>query len=69
MEEVKEHFKVYSDVYKVIKLKMNNKLNLYTFILNFGAIWTTYRTMKKQEERFGLEVRIRDMAEILLTQL
>ena len=48
---------------------MNNKLNLYTFIKNSGAVWTTYRTMKKQEKRFGLEVRIRDMAEILLTQL
>ncbi|MCH2380102.1 MAG: NAD(P)/FAD-dependent oxidoreductase [Nitrososphaerales archaeon] len=68
-EEVKEHFKVYSDVYKVIKLKMNNKLGPYTFIKNSGAVWSTYKTMKEQEERFGLEVRVRDMAEILLTQL
>lgn len=69
VEEVKEQFKVYSDVYKVIKLKMNNKLNPYSFIRNSGAIWNTYHTMKKQEQRFGLEVRMKDMAEILLTQL
>ena len=69
VEEVKKEFKVYSDVFKVIKLKMNNNLNPYNFILNSGSIWRTYRTMKKQEERFGLEVKLKDMAEILLTQL
>ena len=69
IEDVKKEFKVYSDVFRVIKLKMNNNLNPYNFILNSGSIWKTYRTMRKQEERFGLEVKMKDMAEILLTQL
>lgn len=69
VEEVKKEFKVYSDVFKVIKLKMNNNLNPYNFVLNSGSIWKTYSTMRKQEQRFGLEVKIKDMAEILLTQL
>ena len=55
----------------ISELKKNSttKSGPYTFIKNSGAVWSTYKTMKEQEERFGLEVRVRDMAEILLTQL
>ena len=52
---VLEKFKVFHDVYRLIELKMNDKLSL---LRHARLMWNTYHTMKTQEDRFGMEVRL-----------
>lgn len=69
--EVMSKFKDYHDVYSLIKLKMNGKLDLMkmngklNMLRNGRLMWTTYRAMKAQEDRFGMEVRINDLWSIM----
>ena len=65
---VLEKFRSYTDIYKIIKLKMEDKISVFSMLKYSGILWNLYRTMKSEEERFGLEVRIRDLMAIMLAQ-
>ena len=67
-QRVLEKFSSYTDIYKIIKLKMEDKISVFSMLKYSGILWNLYRTMKSEEERFGLEVRIRDLMAIMLAQ-
>ncbi len=67
-QRVLEKFSSYTDIYKIIKLKMDDKISVFSMLKYSGILWNLYRTMKSEEERFGLEVRMRDLMAIMLSQ-
>jgi flavin-dependent dehydrogenase len=52
----------YDEVYKVIKLKMAGKLNT---VKHFNILYKLYRNMKKEERRFGFEVSMEKLLNLL----
>jgi flavin-dependent dehydrogenase len=60
-KEVLEHFKIYGKVFNFVRNKMKNKFNLLKQITELLAI---FRYMKKNEERFGMEIHIRDLMKV-----
>ena len=62
-KRVLEHFKIYTLVYKIIKLKIERKFNVPS---NFLSLWSIYRYMKTREERYGMDIRMRKMLKIVI---
>lgn len=52
----------YDDVYQVIKLKMRGKLST---IRHFKLLYSLYKHMKKEEKRFGFEINMDKLVNLL----
>ena len=52
----------YDDVYQVIKLKMQGKLST---IRHFKLLYSLYKHMKKEEKRFGFEINMEKLVNLL----
>jgi len=57
-KEVLNHFKIYSLVYNFIKMKISNNFNIFK---NFVDLIKIYNHMKKNENRYGMEIDIMNM--------
>lgn len=60
-QAVLEKFKIYSLVFKFIKLKITGKFNLIKHGVDMLKL---YRHMKSEEERYGMNVKISDMLKV-----
>lgn len=58
---VLEKFKIYSLVFKFIKLKITGKFSLVKHGIDMFKL---YRHMKSEEERYGMTIRISDMLKV-----
>jgi len=56
--DVLNHFKIYSLVYNFIKMKISNNFNI---LKNFIDLLKIYNHMKKNENRYGMEIDIMNM--------
>jgi flavin-dependent dehydrogenase len=61
-KKVLKKFNYYDDVYRIVRLKMKNKLNM---IRHLRLIMSMYRNMKKEESRFGFEINLDKMTRIV----
>lgn len=52
-DKVLKKFQYYHDVYKIVRLKMDGKLNT---VKHFNLLLSMYKNMKKDEKRFGFEI-------------
>ncbi len=59
---VLKKFKVFHDVYRLIKLKINDELST---LRHARLMWNTYQTMRTQEDRFGMQVKLNDLRAII----
>jgi flavin-dependent dehydrogenase len=59
--EVLEKFRMYSQVFKFIQLKIAGKFSMVKHGMDMLKI---YRHMKSEEERYGMEIRMTDMLKI-----
>ncbi|MDR4511883.1 MAG: NAD(P)/FAD-dependent oxidoreductase [Nitrososphaeraceae archaeon] len=59
---VLKKFNYYDDVYRILRLKMDNKLNT---IKHFHLLMKMYRHMKKDERRFGFEINFEKMNKLV----
>ena len=60
-KEVLKYFKIYGKVNQFIRKKIDNEFSLIKSLPNVLAI---YRYMKKNEQRFGMEIHMRDLIKI-----
>ena len=60
-KEVDEYFKIYGKVFKFIRTKLHNKFNILRMMPDLLSI---FRYMKKNEERFGMEINMRDLMKV-----
>ena len=60
-KEVLEHFKIYGKVFNFVRNKMKNKFSMIKQIIELLSI---FRYMKKNEDRFGMEIHIRDLMKV-----
>ena len=56
-----EKFKIYSLVFKFIKLKITGKFNMIKHGMDMLRL---YRHMKSEEERYGMKIRMSDMLKV-----
>ena len=61
-KNVLEKFRYYYDVYRIIRLKMDGKLNT---VKHFNLLFSMYKNMKKEEERFGFEISFDKMRRLV----
>jgi hypothetical protein len=61
-KNVLEKFSYYYDVYKIIRLKMDGKLNT---VRHFNLLLSMYKNMKKEEKRFGFEISFDKMRRLV----
>jgi flavin-dependent dehydrogenase len=61
-KKVLKRFAYYDDVYRIVRLKMNNKLNM---MKHMRLLLSMYRNMKKEESRFGFEVNLDKMTRLV----
>jgi flavin-dependent dehydrogenase len=61
-KNVLKRFDYYDDVYRIIRLKMQHKLNM---VRHLRLMMSMYRNMKKEESRFGFEVNLEKMTRIV----
>jgi len=61
-DTVLRKFAYYDDVYRIVRLKMDGKLNS---IRHFGLLISMYRNMKKEEKRFGFEINFGKMKRLV----
>ncbi len=59
---VLKRFAYYDDVYRIVRLKMSNKLNM---MKHMRLLLSMYRNMKKEESRFGFEVNLDKMTKLV----
>ena len=57
-KKVLDRFGYYDDVYRIVRLKMDGKLNT---VRHMNLLMSMYRHMKKEEKRFGFEVSLEKM--------
>jgi len=60
-KEVDEYFKIYGKVFNFIRTKLHNKFNILRMMPDLLSI---FRYMKKNEERFGMEINMRDLMKV-----
>ncbi len=60
-KEVLEYFKVYSKVFNFIRSKMKGK---FSVLRQLPELLTIFRYMKKNEDRFGMEIHMRDLIKV-----
>lgn len=59
---VLKKFDYYDDVYRIVRLKMDNKLST---IKHFPLMMKMYKNMKKDEKRFGFEINLEKMTKLV----
>lgn len=57
-----KRFDYYDDVYRIVRLKMQNKLGKFR---HFKLMMSMYRNMKKEEKRFGFEISFDKMRRLV----
>ena len=60
-KEVDEYFKIYGKVFNFIRSKLHNKFSILRMMPDLLSI---FRYMKKNEERFGMEINMRDLLKV-----
>jgi hypothetical protein len=60
-QAVLEKFKIYSLVFKFIKLKITGRFNMIKHGMDMLKL---YRHMKSEEERYGMKVKMSDMLKV-----
>ena len=60
-KEVDEYFKIYGKVFNFIRSKLHNKFSILRMMPDLLSI---FRYMKKNEERFGMEINMRDLMKV-----
>jgi len=60
-KEVLTYFAIYSKVLKFVLSKMKGE---FSFIKQFADLLSIFRYMKKNEDRFGMEIHIRDLVKV-----
>jgi flavin-dependent dehydrogenase len=60
-KEVLKKFEVYSTVFNFIRSKIKHKFN---FLKNSYELLTIYNHMKREEDRYGMKVKIADMIKV-----
>ena len=60
-KEVLEYFAIYSKVLKFVRSKMKGE---FSYLRQFMDLFSIYRYMKKNEDRFGMEIHLRDLIRI-----
>jgi len=60
-KEVDEYFKIYGKVFSFIRKKIHKN---FSIIKSLFEVISIFRYMKKNEERFGMEVHIRDLIKV-----
>jgi flavin-dependent dehydrogenase len=61
-KKVLRKFSYYDDVYRIVRLKMDNKLNM---VRHLNLIMSMYINMKKEEKRFGFEINFSKMKRLV----
>ena len=61
-KKVLKKFDYYDDVYRIVRLKMKNKLNM---VRHLPLMMSMYRNMKKEESRFGFEISLDKMTRLV----
>ena len=61
-KKVLDRFAYYDDVYRIVRLKMDGKLNT---LKHFNLMMSMYRNMKREEARFGFEVSLEKMTRLV----
>jgi flavin-dependent dehydrogenase len=59
---VLKRFDYYDDVYRIIRLKMENKLSM---VRHLPLMMSMYRNMRKEEPRFGFEINLDKMTRLV----
>lgn len=60
-KEVDEYFKIYGKVFSFVRKKISHKFSILKSLADVLAI---FRYMKKNEDRFGMEIHIRDLMKV-----
>ncbi|MFZ0328772.1 MAG: NAD(P)/FAD-dependent oxidoreductase [Nitrososphaeraceae archaeon] len=60
--KVLKKFAYYDDVYRIVRLKMENKLNM---VRHLNLVMSMYRNMKREEKRFGFEINFGKMRRLV----
>lgn len=60
-KDVLEYFEIYSKVLNFIRTKMNGK---FSVMRQFPDLFAIFRYMKKNEDRFGMEIHMRDLMKV-----
>lgn len=61
-EKILKKFQYYYDVYRIVRLKMDGKLNT---VKHFNLLLSMYKNMKKDEKRFGFEISFEKMRRLV----
>ncbi len=60
-KEVDEYFKIYGKVFSFIRKKIHHK---FSIIKSLAEVLAIFRYMKKNEDRFGMEIHMRDLMKV-----
>jgi flavin-dependent dehydrogenase len=60
-KEVLKKFHIYALVFKFIQMKINGKFNIFK---NAIELFKIYNHMKNEENRYGMEVRFKDLIKV-----
>jgi len=60
-KEVDEYFKIYGKVFSFVRKKISHKFSILKSLVDVLAI---FRYMKKNEDRFGMEIHMRDLMKV-----
>ena len=58
---VDEHYKVYAKVFNFVRAKIKKDFNFFKSLPDFMSI---FRYMKKNEDRFGMDIKIGDLMKV-----
>jgi flavin-dependent dehydrogenase len=58
---VDEHYKIYDKVFKFVRAKIHKNFNFFKSLPDFISI---FRYMKKNEARFGMDIKISDLMKV-----
>jgi flavin-dependent dehydrogenase len=61
-KKVLRKFSYYDDVYRIVRLKMENRLNM---VRHLNLIMSMYINMKMEEKRFGFEINFSKMKRLV----
>ena len=60
---VNDRFKIYYDVYRFVKSKINNEFNMIKYL---PMLLRIYQYMKRHEDRFGMEINMSNMLNVCM---
>jgi len=59
--EILEHYKIYGKVFNFVRNKMKNK---FSMVRQISELLSIFRYMKKNEDRFGMEIHMKDLMKV-----